>query len=302
MTDEELEVAIATYRVELIEERGMARGDLDELEDHLRALVAELRAAGLSAQIAFVEATRRLGQPHALAREFAHTRPVFGARPSRAAAWSVVALQVVGFVLSWITAAAYDVRVAIWWSPATMMTLVATVGLAFRTSWARAMFLATAALGLLGSVELLVTLDDVPARYFLPGIAFDVGVLAFLAPARGRGLTARGWALALALAGTGAVSGVNSVLISPLGDGVIAPYLFGIAGILLCARWATPALIAVAAVLVAATPYLQVGASSNPHTAVNFAWHFVSTGAVIAAALLARRGARGAGSLRALAR
>ena len=137
MTDEELEVAIATYRVELIEEGGLAGGDLDELEDHLRALVAELRAAGLSAQIAFVEATRRLGQPHALAREFAHTRPVFGARPSRAAAWSALALMLVSMVPMSIALVVGEGNAAV--APYHMLGWITVVGLAFRTSWARAM-------------------------------------------------------------------------------------------------------------------------------------------------------------------
>jgi hypothetical protein len=299
MTDEELEVAIATYRVELIEEGGLAGGDLDELEDHLRALVTELRDAGLSAQIAFVEATRRLGQPHALAREFAHTRPVFGARPSRAAAWSALALMMVSTVPALVAAAIGEAPVT--WSVFAVLSVMVMVGLALRTSWARAIVFGNAAYGLVVATAFLFT-PTFSATLFVPEALVDAGLVAFLWPSRRSPLSVRGWALAVVGLAASGVSQVQFTIGTPFADAVIAPYLFGIAGILLCARWATPALLAVAGVLVVSIPDLARGADSNPNTALMFVFHLASIAALVTAAVLARRGARGAGSLRALAR
>ena len=45
--------------------------DVDELEDHLRHQIAELNAAGLAADEAFLVAVKRMGDLDDLSREFA---------------------------------------------------------------------------------------------------------------------------------------------------------------------------------------------------------------------------------------
>ena len=45
----EVDAAIEAYRFELCTEAELATGDLDEIEDHLRELIGELRAAGRGA-------------------------------------------------------------------------------------------------------------------------------------------------------------------------------------------------------------------------------------------------------------
>ena len=86
------EDVIATYKRELVAEAELARGDLDEIEDHLRVLATELRDRGMPRIEATIEACRRLGDPRAVAREHARVRSPFGARLSKLRAYSAVAL------------------------------------------------------------------------------------------------------------------------------------------------------------------------------------------------------------------
>lgn len=65
----DLNAAVAAGRAELAQV-GLGAGELDELEDHLRAQHAELLATGLSADEAWLVASRRLGAPRELGREF----------------------------------------------------------------------------------------------------------------------------------------------------------------------------------------------------------------------------------------
>ena len=46
--------------------------DVDELEDHLRTQVSELKEAGLDEEEAFLIAVKRLGDLDSLSREYAH--------------------------------------------------------------------------------------------------------------------------------------------------------------------------------------------------------------------------------------
>ena len=66
-----IDEAIEQYRQELVAEASLAKGDLDEIEDHLRALIDELRAdqPALGLATAIAQARERLGEPRALARE-----------------------------------------------------------------------------------------------------------------------------------------------------------------------------------------------------------------------------------------
>ncbi len=90
MTD--LEPAIAAYRAELSAQADVATTDLDELEDHFRSTVEELRAAGMTSERAIAETLARLGDVPALAREHVRVRTAFGPRLSRVRAWTAAAV------------------------------------------------------------------------------------------------------------------------------------------------------------------------------------------------------------------
>jgi hypothetical protein len=68
---EQLESQIAEWR-NFVEERAAVNGrDAEELEAHLRDQIADLGAAGLAADEAFLVAVKRMGSLHDLSREFA---------------------------------------------------------------------------------------------------------------------------------------------------------------------------------------------------------------------------------------
>src|SRR6185503_6516046 len=66
-----LEEQIGQWRSYLRRRQAIQAVDAAELEDHLREHVAALRAAGLSADEAFLVAVKRMGELDALSREFA---------------------------------------------------------------------------------------------------------------------------------------------------------------------------------------------------------------------------------------
>src|SRR5919106_3149976 len=68
---ESLESQIAEWRTYVATAPGVNGHDVDELEDHLRNQIAELSAAGLTADEAFLVAVKRMGDLDALSREFA---------------------------------------------------------------------------------------------------------------------------------------------------------------------------------------------------------------------------------------
>jgi hypothetical protein len=68
---ESVEAQIAAWRAYVAGAPGLNGRDVDELEDHLRDQIAELRAAGLSDDESFLIAVRRLGDLDALSLEFA---------------------------------------------------------------------------------------------------------------------------------------------------------------------------------------------------------------------------------------
>src|ERR671914_1097715 len=68
---ESLESQIAEWRAYVATAPGVNGRDVDELEDHLRHQIAELNAAGLSGDEAFLVAVKRMGDLDALSREFA---------------------------------------------------------------------------------------------------------------------------------------------------------------------------------------------------------------------------------------
>ena len=68
---ESVESQIAEWRVYVAKAPGVNGRDVDELEDHLRHQIAELNAAGLTAEEGFLIAVKRLGDVDGLSREFA---------------------------------------------------------------------------------------------------------------------------------------------------------------------------------------------------------------------------------------
>lgn len=71
MTDVDLDAQVARWRSFVTRRQAIAPADVDELEDHLRGQVEDLRATGLSAEEAFLIAIGRLGNLDAVSREFA---------------------------------------------------------------------------------------------------------------------------------------------------------------------------------------------------------------------------------------
>ena len=70
-SDNELESQIAAWRSYMRRRRAVRDTDVDELEDHLRATVADLVEAGLRPDEAFLVAVKRMGSLDDLSREFA---------------------------------------------------------------------------------------------------------------------------------------------------------------------------------------------------------------------------------------
>jgi hypothetical protein len=68
---ESVESQIAEWRAYVANAPGVDGRDVDELEDHLRHQIAELSAAGLTADEGFLIAVKRLGDIDGLSREFA---------------------------------------------------------------------------------------------------------------------------------------------------------------------------------------------------------------------------------------
>jgi hypothetical protein len=68
---ESVESQIAEWRAYVANAPGVNGHDVDELEDHLRHQIAELNAAGLTADEGFLIAVKRMGDLDALSREFA---------------------------------------------------------------------------------------------------------------------------------------------------------------------------------------------------------------------------------------
>src|SRR5918992_2646336 len=68
---ESVESQIAEWRAYVANAPGVNGHDIDELEDHLRHQIADLNAAGLAADEAFLVAVKRMGELDSLSREFA---------------------------------------------------------------------------------------------------------------------------------------------------------------------------------------------------------------------------------------
>lgn len=188
----QIEEAIAAYRAELVAEAELARGDLNEIEDHLRALIEELRDTRAIGE-AIALARSRLGDPKQLAREHARVRTPFGAKLSRARAWSAAALVAPSLVLSAVAAlqghGGPGVGVHLLVASGMFAALVA------RRTWAWPILLGNLAGGLAwGAIALLA---PPYSRWMIAQLACHAGAFAFLVPWRRGELSAASWALAL---------------------------------------------------------------------------------------------------------
>jgi hypothetical protein len=67
----DLERQIEDWKAEFASRPALRRADVEELEQHLRDALPSLSSAGLTSEEAFFIATRRVGPPAALEREFA---------------------------------------------------------------------------------------------------------------------------------------------------------------------------------------------------------------------------------------
>lgn len=255
---DDVDVAIAQYRSQLAAEAELARGDLAEIEDHLRMLIEALRAAGLPAGEAIAEAARRLGDPRQLAREHARVRTPFGAKLSRARAWSAVVLLLPYLVMTARWALHDGLRSRGGLELALGGTLI--VALALRQAWARALVLGSLVTLAVQDAFVLIALG--PSPYLIVRLACYAGAGVFLAPWRRGELTALGAALVLlgpAYSAAVTVVGLlltapgNVVLADPWGTLALAAVLVAALGGLVRARWAAIAAALAAFALVQAT-------------------------------------------------
>lgn len=260
---DEIEKAIEGYRAKLQAEADIGRSDLAEIEDHLRELVTELRETGMPVGAAITEAAHRLGDPRQLAREHARVRSAFGARLSRARAWSAATLVLAQLVLSMIVYHQHHLPVVPMFV-VTQLVLPALVAgaLAARLTWARALILGMSGYGLVGiALHIALHGDKAGLDPALIGMfaLLQLGTLIFVMPWRRHEITPAGIALVvLYIAYDGAMSGSSFVWTGPVEDFVIAfiaqiaTVLAG-AGLVLRARWAAlAAALASVALLVSA--------------------------------------------------
>jgi hypothetical protein len=188
VTEEDL---IAKYKLDLTSEAELARGDLDEIEDHLRALAGELRNGGMPDLEATIEACRRLGDPRAVAREHARVRSPFGARLSKLRTYSALAL-IAPIMIQAAHGVANGSGLYSRFGMELALATVLSIALAARLTWARPIVLA----GMLCfSLEILIGVNAGVANplWLVP----YVGTALFVMPWRRTELTAGGLALAL---------------------------------------------------------------------------------------------------------
>jgi hypothetical protein len=264
MTHEpDVDELIAKYRAEIAAEAELARGDLDEIEDHLRSLVTDLRNAGMPLADAIVVAAQRLGQPRELAREHSRVRSAFGARLSRTRAWSAAAM------LAMVIVCTSDRYVSRGLFTTTSLHLLAWIGLVAalvaRRSWVRGLVLgmvsATLIVQVTHVVDLMSTSDFFGDRIFssmikagvaggslhelLVQCALLAAAIAFIAPWRLCELSRRGVALALlGAANTGGLRSLtfyadlpHALVVNPLGALAFAAVAIAIIGAVRSTPW-----------------------------------------------------------------
>lgn len=299
----EIDEGIVAYRVALTREADVGRSELAEIEDHLRALTRALVDDGMPAAQAVTEAARRLGEPRTLARELAAVRPPWGAKLSRARAWSAVALLLPSLYTTWhitgdLNTPYFDIG----------LSVALIVMLALRQSWARATVLGVCASILVLDVAMIYA-TSADADTLERALCY-AGVIAFLVPWRRGELTGAGAALALlgpAYVGVGLLAQVYWYWNSSLPWPTLALPCVLLAGIgaLTRGRWAVVPAALGSLVLVGATAELLVITSGfETFSSVLYvldAWALLATVSFVAAtALLYRHSRSTIGSVRAV--
>lgn len=189
MTDEDL---IAKYKADLVGEAELARGDLDEIEDHLRTLADELRERGMPRVEAVREACTRLGDPRAVAREHARVRSPFGARLSRMRALSAAALAL-PIVISGALKIFPSVGPFSFFGLQILFGAIVTLALVLRLPWARPVVLGGIAFFTMQVAVVTITVPSRNPMWLVPYL----GILAFVMPWRRKELSSSGLAVAL---------------------------------------------------------------------------------------------------------
>jgi len=260
LIDADTDRAIARYCAELTAEADLARGDLAEIEDHLRALYTELRDAGVPRAQAITDACKRLGDPRRLAREHARVRSPFGVRLSRARSWSA-ALLLTPFVIDGASTALHF-GIA---SPVMLelgMTLLVLAGVIARVTWARPIAIG-AIVTSLPWVGTAIATGTMTGAWPIVTFAALIGALVFLAPWRRRELgTAAIALLLLTVAYRGAANGVlwhatdprGALVANPIASIAYVAVIASALGVVLRARWAA---------ILAATAALALAGTAN---------------------------------------
>jgi hypothetical protein len=302
---DEIDRAIAAYRAQLTAEAELARADLDEIEDHIRTLAAELRGRGLGATEAVAEAARRLGDPRSVAREHARVRTAFGARLSRTRAWAAALLIAPLLVAMAVSGAGNtDMNAELGVGVLIVLALVA------RLSWARPILLGGFAFFTLPTAMWLFSGGGASPWW----VAWFVGIVALLAPWHRRELGAAGAALALQVWAFGAASLAlayqyssrdGRLPVAPAANLAVIAAALATAGGVLRARWAAIGS-AIAAIALAVALEQMWGLRfrfAHPELYSGFLFSAIGSGAIASAAsaVLGWRSAPSRfGSLRAL--
>jgi hypothetical protein len=293
MSDDVIDSEIARYRARMTAEAELAAGDLDEIEDHLRRLTVALREAGMPAATAVTEAARRLGEPAALAREHARVRSPFGARLSRARAWS--ALVPLAILFAWDVSRHLDQGIPLW-SPALLLPFVSLAAFAARLSWARAVVLGALTFNSISLVSWLVVIGAGATPEHVAMLGLTVSATVFVVPWRRSEIAPPGIALALlvwtflGVSAFGALSSLASRDLEPL---VLVAWFGAVVascGIVLRARWS--AVVAAVASISLAGGMAVLAGSLSPELPIVIAQVLAGAVAAAAAAVIAWRTAR----------
>jgi hypothetical protein len=275
--DDETEIddAVARYRDEMAAEAALAERDLAEIEDHLRLLIDELRAS-LPLADAIVAACERMGPPGAVAREHARVRTPFGARLSRARAWSAVAMLAPFHAIASWDVLSRSPYLGTWFHAGFVMEAglgaLVLVALAFRLTWARALVLGTLPIGMLSAVAAIAWTGH---PFHAARLAAELAAFGCLMPWRRGELTAPGRGLALmAPAYVGGIMMLmrfspDRMFEGPSLESLIGPVAFtavisGAVGALLRARWAGPVTLSASMLLLAGAALIWSDGDSSP--------------------------------------
>lgn len=191
---ETIDAAAARFRAELAANAAIGSAEADELEDHLRAIIAAELASGVAAPVAIGTARGRLGAPAALAAECTRVRTAFGARLGPTRAWAAAAI----FAVTWVYAA--------WmWLPRLGIVshvgaelglgLVLLPGLVIGRTWPRAILFGTAVVLAATATTWLVIWDHRPGTADALLVAGYAAAAVLLAPMSMREIAPAGWSL-----------------------------------------------------------------------------------------------------------